>query len=724
MSNSPEISFIANHLPPLQDGRYTLNLIHTLKYSPSASNKSDSGSHTFNKTHTFFVCGERFSLRPDHIHKVFPPPNTQGDYDSVLPHVVLRRRTLPWERKPDQFDLNSPVQSWLAVMVFAQNEAPAVTTGTLADLYPSTAPDGGGTLPIGTYSYGSASAGQMVPRFLEVGETSSAGCVWFDLDPDTFGAFAPSLADLRWNAHARQRTHKDGSSDDYAVVVANRLPPAGQTVIAHLVSLEGLGDQLPNDDGSPPATCGAWTAIRLVSLKSWSFRVGPLQASFADVLKGLNSGVAESNETATQGMDCQLRLPGGYRPTASTAIASALPFDAGYTVLAGSAQSQAAWYRGPFVPSTVTPPPADSTWAANLLPADHATDLDLSVNATPATDRSYSAAWQIGRLIALADKDFATAQVAWKRDCRLKLNAAIRQGNTAPVGSRAAYARTVRGILADATKIQKYLGAELTTHQTSTTSLYIPQKLVDWLGKLALLNGVPFYYLVPDAAMLPPESIRFFNVDPRWIASLLDGAWSLGREPRDVWAFDTAYQPWSQLQAGTLLPTSPSGPTPWPVSGALLNSRLIPGYWPGIDFTLDSGTTLREDRLGPNTVLLLFHTTFSAMTIQEPPEGIHFGFDMDDTGDLSKPLRYVTIDNIYYPQSATTPAVGSDAEQCSLSPIPQRSRYVIQLSQLAHQMATRLGIPTATPNPFTAAEFALELVEGVPSVKFTLPPAS
>ena len=31
-------------------------------------------------------------------------------------------------------------------------------------------------------------------------------------------------------------------------LVANRLPPGGETVVAHLVSLEGFGDQLPIDD--------------------------------------------------------------------------------------------------------------------------------------------------------------------------------------------------------------------------------------------------------------------------------------------------------------------------------------------------------------------------------------------------------------------------------------------------------------------------------------------
>lgn len=510
------------------------------------------------------------------------------------------------------------------------------------------------------------------------------------------------------------------------MVVANRLPPAGETVVAHLVSLEGLGDQLPNDDGSAPTTRAPWTAIRLVSLKSWSFRVGPLQASFADILTGLNGhGVGDS----------LLRLPNGYRPTVGTAATPEKPFDSGYTVLGDSRtpSTPKAWYRGPFVPSTVTPPQSDSSWLAKMLPADHAKDLDVPVAAAPTTDSTYSAAWQIGRLIALADKDFATAQVAWKRDCRLKLNVLISQAASTTASSRADYAGLVRGILKRDPKDPKdpknptipyYLGTGLTTDPTATGSLLIPQKLVDWMAKLALLNSVPFHYLAPDSGMLPPESIRFFRVDPQWIAALLDGAWSLGREPKSGWAFDTAYQPWAELQAGRLFPTSRTNP--WPASGMLLSSRLIPGYWPGIDFTLDSGSTLREDRIGPNTVLLLFDKPFSSITIQEPPEGIHFGFDMDDTGNLSKTLRSVTIGTASYPSSSSVVADGTEVKGCSLTPIPQRQRSstVIQLNQLARQMAVKLGIPAVPPSIFTTAEFALELVEGVPAVTFTLPKSS
>jgi len=222
--------------------------------------------------------------------------------------------------------------------------------------------------------------------------------------------------------------------------------------------------------------------------------------------------------------------------------------------------------------------------------------------------------------------------------------------------------------------------------------------------------------------MMPPESLQFFTVDPRWLACLLDGAWSLGRQPAKYWAFDTAYQPWQQLQEGSL-----TSKTVWPLSGALLNSQLVSAYWPGIEFSglmtaSKKANLLSEQKRGPTTLLVLYDHVLDKLTIQQPPEGIHFGFDITESGEISKPLRYVHIASSCYPpvSKGQTPASGNDApESYTLATIPQRIPYVIQFDQLAATIAAKLGIPD-TVN-FSAAEFAMELVESVSSATFTLP---
>lgn len=562
-----------------------------------------------------------------------------------------------------------------------------------------------------------------------MGETPATPCTYFDLPIRQFAAIAPCKEDLRWSAHVRSKILADDDfSTFYSVVVANSLPTPGMGAVAHIVSLEGLGDQLPATEGTYD-TAPAWTTMRLVSLASWRFLVAPLEASFSAMLLGLNSGVAVSTAVAAGSVelgDSQLRLPAGVLPDAAPPGAPVAPFDAGYSVLGGTdPQPQPpAWYRGPFLPSTLTPAPADSAWASPLLPATHAASLAVTVDATPTQDLSYAAAWQLGRLLALADKNFATDQVSWKRDIRLALNTALGQQNRLGSGSRAAYAALVRAVIKDPEQIQSVLGANLSTDGAAGT-LAIPQSLVDWLGRLAQLQLVPFSYLAPDSRMTPVETLRFFSVDPRWVACLLDGAWSLGRQPAAGWGFDTAYQPWQQLQAGTLVPSFAAGGIFWPAAGALLNSQVIPGYWPGIQFeTAPAATIVREDMLGPSTLLLLFDRALTALTCKQPSEGIHFGFDLDASDQLSKSLRYVEIDGSFYPTPPAGPGVatGQEAPGHVLTSVPQRSATVIQFDALASAIGDALALPPG--GSVTPVDFAVELVESVSSVQFDLPVAT
>src|SRR5688500_11549088 len=56
----------------------------------------------------------------------------------------------------------------------------------------------------------------------------------------------------------------------------------------------------------------------------------------------------------------------------------------------------------------------------------------------------------------------------------------------------------------------------------------VPGELRRFLARLRLLYGVPFSYLVPDADLLPIESIRFFYIDRAWTDALMQGVLSVG----------------------------------------------------------------------------------------------------------------------------------------------------------------------------------------------------
>ena len=46
----------------------------------------------------FKVAGPRFVIDPAEIHAEFPPNGSCSQFAEVLPHVVLNKRLLPWER--------------------------------------------------------------------------------------------------------------------------------------------------------------------------------------------------------------------------------------------------------------------------------------------------------------------------------------------------------------------------------------------------------------------------------------------------------------------------------------------------------------------------------------------------------------------------------------------------------------------------------------------------
>ncbi|WP_150237574.1 hypothetical protein [Nocardiopsis quinghaiensis] len=147
--------------------------------------------------------------------------------------------------------------------------------------------------------------------------------------------------------------------------------------------------------------------------------------------------------------------------------------------------------------------------------------------------------------------------------------------------------------------------------------------LTSFLNGLRLLKRVPFDHLVPDAKALPPESMRWFRVDPDWLDALVHGALWAGicgsHDEGTVKELVSAY-----------LAASP----PTPKSGLLIRSRLVADYpefgvepskeqvlGPG----LDSPKVLRRAALSPDILLVLFDGVPKEVHITEPDQGLHLG---------------------------------------------------------------------------------------------------
>ncbi|MGH9939740.1 MAG: hypothetical protein ACREAM_26160, partial [Blastocatellia bacterium] len=477
----------------LETGEYEISVrqeIHT---------KSDAKipSKSFSTTRRFFVLGARFELKPEDVYSVFPPNGSLGDHSNVIPHVILTRSTLPWERTPWAENVVDSLKNapWLLLLLFDQGEQPQLSEITLNDLKAR------------------ADSRIKFPDFdPEPGQQLTDKVAVIDVKKKTLQAVMPAAEDLPFLAHARQTKDANGNTVENAVIIGNRLPRSGAVSAVHLVSVEGrfkaggFDYQQAADDN----------LIRLVCLKSWSFACADANQSLEGLLLRLNRGV--------------LRLPKNNSTEAERRLAL------GYVPLTHRFRQGAktvSWYHGPLIPG-------ENTVEASL-PARSADELVRYDTANGLFDVSYAAAWELGRLLALQSKPFSVGLYNWKRSHALCLKR----------------------------DEQRLLHPHLPAYEPATQAEKIPDEIANWFRDLSELRGVPFNYLAPDERALPPESIRFFQLDSAWIDCLLDGAFSVGRVTGAALEQDGGHE------------TSPAANPHDRVTGFLLRSGAVSG-WPGL----------------------------------------------------------------------------------------------------------------------------------------------
>lgn len=288
-------------------------------------------------------------------------------------------------------------------------------------------------------------------------------------------------------------------------------------------------------------------------------------------------------------------------------------------------------------------------------------------------------------------------------------------------------------------------GVRATVHlSASLTVVPLPAALQDWLARLRLLKGVPFGYLVPDEAMLPPESIRFFTLDRAWVDTLVDGALSigrtLGRKPDlamsglESGAADHA-QPRAAAAVtrmrGRGLGLPPALPPAGPITGFLLRSKQVsdtPGIGVNVypkghtpaDHDHDSSVDiqlldiLRFEALGAASDVMICLVSGEAwrVDIHEPPEQLHYGIDaftQAEGGAVS------AAKNLHaFTQSGDQVTLSPDVTPVDISTaFRSNGQRVASLSALSGILA-RANAMTA----LDAAEMGFAMTQGVGMVSF------
>ncbi|MEU5426102.1 hypothetical protein AB0H73_10905 [Streptomyces olivoreticuli] len=661
---------------------------YTIKVDQSVDGARGGKKHLPEATQTVVVDAPRFTLDPASVLGVYPPPDTAGDYRGALPHVTVKQASLPWARTVEGFEDTSRVP-WLAVLVVTEDDllkdalrGELSPVRQVAEVKGTSGQKGPVLLPVL----------DGVPE--AVAETS---CRTIDVKRDALGELLPRRHELPFLAHVRdveivrvagestlQSVERGLRKGRFGVVLGNRFPRSQKVqYTAHLVSLEGHGNY---DFLKGPTPTGECKAVRFVSLWSWSFACTENPSDFRALAKGLLGSARKepvlrlpaspSTPNDPVGERVRQRRTHGYVSTAFR-----LP----------SGEDTICWYRGPF---TALPPqdpragaPAFRSAAASL----------VYVKEDAVFDVGYASAFEAGRLLALANIDLAATmgRVRGKamtalQDLVAAAGAAGAPCDIAPpttgpavtrfndliknhhVGARITDGLKRASTVTDtpsgepdepqdtdegwATALSAFLDdsegdgerdgtatpvspgaaaarAACATVLSDTAEASAADLAEAGLDRAKLLNAVPFHFLVPDARMLPPESLRLFHVDPYWLDALYAGAASLGIAT----SLDRRF-------TAHLLNTTRDG-KPVPKLGMLVRSALVKD-WPDLTYQAsckppDPGLKVLARRPASDILLLLFTGIPHEVVLSEPPQALSFGLD-SPSGNGTLDLRRIT----------------------------------------------------------------------------------
>ena len=644
-----KVQFIQFHQHALESGTYDLKVEQTIKAGDKIDNNSN--GKTYSRELTFVVQGERFGpLSPNDIYAVFPPPESLGEHSNVLPHITFKRSTLPWERYPGKTDENLP---WLILLLFRESDfdgneedKPKPKNVTLSELITENSPN---------IKYPTME--------LELGQTPNQQVTVIDVKKKYLQDILPTYEDLSYIAHVRRRLPAPASEEnlqllekEYSTIICNRLPePSGKSTV-YLVSIEGRYSNNEFDFMDAKEE----DLIRFVSLASWEFSCIDPEQSFTQLLQRLN------HDPSTP------RLPKSDNEKAEEYLKK------GYVTIPHSLRKGSktySWYRSPL--STAFNDQEQEIYEFPMKASDQLLRYDSEIGMF---DISYSAAWQLGRMLMLENQGLAVQLFKWRREVVQNIKR-LQQQQT--------HLRLINSTGSKAKKI-------------------IPNAVEKWFQRLGLLEGVPFNYLVPDEGLLPPECIRFFCLDSVWIDCLQDGAFSVGRVTKGDLSDDkkiTELNNFLRQQNQT-------------ISGIIMRSQVVSG-WPGllvdgydqVVSDLDSIDPteanllplLRMETLAKDVLLCLFEGEIKTVDIHLQPESMHFGLDAptEDSPEWSKNLR------------------NSEGELMENSiPIPWKNeeKEVIDLQKFATQMKETLS--SSDEDEFTSGQFGLQMIEGVEKVRF------
>lgn len=343
--------------PAIEEGRYTII---------GRQDVSRPVSETFQIQKEICIAANTRTLAGQDVFSVYPSSEQQGDFAGTLPFLVLNNQVYPWIRHwRDDID-GCPVP-WLALIVVSEEEGAAETDVKNKELP------------------GLKEPGVFFP--LKEGEVTL--CQEDDnihiltVSKQTYRNVMPTAEDLPWLAHVKfvdLSAAEDAIAEQdgwFSTVIANRFVPsyAGRCVksTVHLISVDGYLN------GNIPSDCDR---VRFISIYHWSIY---------------------SEKTQEQSFAARMYEIG--RNSCTVKDQSLKPH---YLRTGEKAYSR---YHSPLVPYHAKR--YDNLGGEERYTADGRLIYD---ERNGILDISYSAAFQLGRMISLSRRSEAEKIAAWRRE--------------------------------------------------------------------------------------------------------------------------------------------------------------------------------------------------------------------------------------------------------------------------------------------------------------------
>ncbi|MCU6761187.1 Uncharacterised protein [uncultured Roseburia sp.] len=359
--NEKEFKLADNCIPGLEEGKYIAEGIQTVTLPQK---------DTFSVKKDFYVAVNTETMAVDEVFSVYPAFEQQGDFAGVLPFIVLKNKTYPWIKRWME-DINGHRVPWTALIVVSEDEGSRETD----------------------VKYKTLKGLKERNVFFPYKEKTATCCRDDDnihiltIPKETYYSIMPDAEDLPWLAHSKfvdlSAAEDSIAKQDgwFSTVIANRFIPSSEDKTmkstVHLVSVDGyLNAKIPDE-------CDF---VRFISIYHWNvYSEKTEDKSFVSLVNGLakHSGTVKDKELKPHALR--------------------------------TGEKTFSFYHGPLLPYHSER--YDEINGEEKFTADGRMIYD-SENGI--FDVSYSAAFNLGRLLTLSRRSEAENIAAWRKELAVR----------------------------------------------------------------------------------------------------------------------------------------------------------------------------------------------------------------------------------------------------------------------------------------------------------------